>query len=275
MRSPFAALFVLGLVACAPAATTHASLCPYAGYAYDPQTQMCVLTNPPPRRPGKPAPSAAQPAPAANETFRLVETARDGARIEGIAQISWLSAQRAQITYTLGADHFDGEALLADGILSVGFVPSGEQPGVAFYRVGGDGLQGNWVARSMQMLGAETLRGDLSDGISGYFQSEGAVGRQAYSGGCDVSSSSDALYFLWRNSDSETITGVGIRTGNLVSVGFAFPTPGAKPSGRFGVAEFPYAQGQTHTEGRVFTRTAMLQRGVGAQAFAVQALDRL
>jgi len=154
-------------------------------------------------------------------------------------------------------------------------VPSGEQPGVGFYRVGSDGLRGNWVARPMQTIGAEALRGEMADGISGYFQSEGSVGRQAYSGGCDISSSGDALYFLWRNSDAETITAVGIRTGDLVSVGFSYPIQGAKPSARYGVAEFPYSQGQSHLEGRVFTRTAMLQKGVGALAFTSQTLDKL
>lgn len=111
-----------------------------------------------------------------------------------------------------------GVALVEGKVLATGYGP-GTGHGVAVYRISGGALAGRWANASMGAgVGTEDLVGP--DGLNGRYTSSGRQpGLTGYTGTVDIRPTGKT-YAVARTSPNGRISAVGIRTGELLVVGW-------------------------------------------------------
>lgn len=165
----------------------------------------------------------------------LVSGARaDGQAYSGTAVITALAAGGPyKLDYNLAGETFRGVGSKRGDVLSVGW--SGDQDfGVVDYVARGDGaLDGVWYDNSSVAPGRELLKGGLENLAGAYTIEKGiAPSGASYAGSCDLAVTGALHTLIWRVG-KDTFRGLGIRDGDVLSVGFS-----TAQSGNFGVAQY-------------------------------------
>ncbi len=221
--------------ACYPAREPRWGQCG-EGFAFD--GERCVLLT-----------TAEKPADPLAGAYQLTSLAADGGVIAGQATFEPLGGAVYRVRYEVGSVSEEGVASLRDGVVSVGI--GGADTGVVEYQhVGGGRLSGHWVFHGSPRRGTEVLGGGNAD-WSGVYTIETGVGPDgdAYGGSCDLVVTGDLHTLLWHvqnpSGTMDTYRGLGLRSGNVLSVGFG--TGAATP---FSVAQYRVEAGGRKLVGR-------------------------
>jgi len=173
--------------------------------------------------------------------YAVAGTRADGIAYNGLASITALAKGGPyKVTWTVNADTYNGLGTKRGDILSVGW-SSDNDHGVADYVAKGDGaLDGVWYDTGSLAPGRELLTGGLSNLAGQYSIAKAATPKgDPYNGSCDLAVLGDLHYLVW-HVGKDTFRGLGIRDGDVLSVGFS--TANVKTS-NFGVAQYKIAEG--------------------------------
>lgn len=158
----------------------------------------------------------------------------DGASYTGDAAISALAQGGPyKVVWSIGGSSYSGVATKRGDVLSVGW-GDGNDHGVVDYVAKGDGtLDGVWYDARSIAPGRELLTGGLPS-LAGVYTIEKGFGPagDAYSGTCDLAVTGELHVLMW-HVGKDTFRGLGIRDGDVLSVGFS-----TAQSGAFGVVQY-------------------------------------
>lgn len=206
------------------------------GFAFD--GEQCVLLT-----------TAKKPEDPLAGGYALTSVAADGAVIAGQATFEPLGPAIYRVRYDVGGASEEGIASLYDGVVSVGV--GGADTGVVDYQhVGGGRLSGTWLFHGNAQRGTEVLGGGNAD-WSGVYAIETGVGPDgaSYGGSCDLVVTGDLHTLLWHvqgpGGTPDTYRGLGLRSGNRLSVGF-----GTGANTPFSVAQYRVEAGGRKLVGR-------------------------
>jgi len=179
-----------------------------------------------------PAPSASSPDPIVG-AFTVAGARPDGATYTGDAAVTALAQGGPyKVVWTVAGSSYGGIATKRGDILSVGWGDDGH--GVVDFVAKGDGtLDGVWYDGKSLAPGRETLVGGLPN-LAGVYTIEKGIGPSgdAYSGSCDLAVTGELHVLMW-HVGKDTFRGLGIRSGDVLSVGFS-----TAASGAFGVVQY-------------------------------------
>lgn len=167
-------------------------------------------------------------------SFAVTGTRPNGAAYVGSAQITALAKGGPyKLTWTLSGSSFSGIGSRRGDVLSVGWSDESNY-GVVDYVAKGDGqLDGVWYDPSSIAPGRELLTGGLSNLAGAYsIQKAASPSGTPYSGSCDLAVTGELHTLIWRVG-KDTFRGLGIRDGDVLSVGFS-----TAPSNNFGVVQY-------------------------------------
>jgi hypothetical protein len=130
---------------------------------------------------------------------------------DDVHRLSW--------TFPDGSAH-TGVGFIEDATLAVAFANAGVPHGVVVYRIDGGTLTGRWVnAAPGSRPGRETLSGPA--GLTGSYTVDGATSDGSpYTGTVTITRDGDRYDVAWAVSTGQ-YTGVGLRAGDLLIVGYA------------------------------------------------------
>lgn len=158
----------------------------------------------------------------------------DGATYTGDAAVSALGKGGPyRVVWSIGGSSYAGVATKRGDVLSVGWGDD-DQHGVVDYVAKGDGtLDGVWYDARSVAPGRELLTGGLPN-LAGVYTIEKGFGPsgEPYAGTCDVAVMGELHVLMW-HVGKDTFRGLGIRSGDVLSVGFS-----TAPSGAFGVVQY-------------------------------------
>ncbi len=193
-----------------------------------------------------PGGSALGAGPSLAGTWVVTGARPDGAQYSGNAVIVKGAAGTYKITWSIGSASYDGLAVRRGDVVSVGWADAiAKDYGVVDFAAKGDGkLEGSWWdAGRPSGPGRELLSGGTPS-LAGVYTIDQGVGPDgtSYGGTLDLAVTGELHTLMW-HVGKDTFRGLGIRTGELLSVGFA-----TDPKANFGVVQY-IAQGDT-LEGR-------------------------
>jgi hypothetical protein len=169
--------------------------------------------------------------------FVVSGTRSDGKGYSGAATITAIAAGGPyKLTYTLNGESFNGLGTRRGDILSVGWADAKDY-GVVDYVARGDGtLDGVWYDTTSTAPGREILTGGLTSLAGVYSIQKGqAPSGAAYTGTCDLAVTGDLHTLVW-HVGKDTFRGLGVRDGDVLSVGFS-----TAATGNFGVIQYKLA----------------------------------
>lgn len=138
-----------------------------------------------------------------------------------------------RITYSIAGSTYSGVMVSRGDVVSVGWA-DGDEYGVVDYVAKGDGnLDGVWFDGHSPKPGRELLSGGLPN-LAGVYTitSAKSPNGSSYSGTCDLAVTGDLHTLIW-HVGKDSFRGLGIRAGDVLSVGFS-----TAPSGNFGVVQY-------------------------------------
>jgi hypothetical protein len=161
----------------------------------------------------------------------------DGAVYKGDAAVVALAQGGPyKFTWSVAGTSYSGIATRRGDLLSVGWGDA-DGYGVVDYVAKGDGaLDGVWYDSHSTAPGRERLVGGQPS-LAGVYTIEKGIGPggDAYSGSCDLAVTGELHVLMW-HVGKDTFRGLGIRQGDVLSVGFS-----TAPSGAFGVVQYRIA----------------------------------
>lgn len=178
--------------------------------------------------------TAAPPADALVGAFAVSGERPDGATYTGDAAVTALAQGGPyKVLWSIGGSSYGGIATKRGDILSVGW-GDGNEHGVVDYVAKGDGtLDGVWYDARSIAPGRELLTGGLPNLAGVYTIEKGfGPGGEAYSGTCDLAVTGELHVLMW-HVGKDTFRGLGVRSGDVLSVGFS-----TAKSGAFGVVQY-------------------------------------
>lgn len=136
------------------------------------------------------------------------------------------------VTWKTSAGTYNGLGLYENGRLFVGWAPVGEIYGLILYRISKDGiLQGEWTYSGARgKVWQETATPDKKDDLEGEYQTSGRDSGGEYNGNLTINKSGETYQLTWK-TDNDSYSGVGIRTGDWLAVGWG-------PTENLGVLEY-------------------------------------
>lgn len=166
--------------------------------------------------------------------FAVAGARPDGATYSGDAAVSALAPGGPyRFVWTVAGSSYSGIASKRGDLLSVGW-GDGSEHGVVDYVAKGDGvLDGVWYDARSNAPGRELLTGGLPN-LAGVYTIEKGFGPDgaSYSGTCDLAVTGELHVLMW-HVGKDTFRGLGIRTGDVLSVGFS-----TAQTGSFGVVQY-------------------------------------
>ena len=145
-----------------------------------------------------------------------------GGSYDGSVRISRLGdAYRIVWTMTAGQS-YEGVGLQIGNMLAVGWGIGGGKNGVVAYRINGGTLKGVWTLSHMKgATGTEELAGSPELRGSYKIVSSTTPGAgKGYAGTVNLTPHGDTYAVAWRLASGESYTGVGIRQGDVLVVGW-------------------------------------------------------
>lgn len=172
-------------------------------------------------------------------TWSLTGVRPDGASYAGSAVVEALAKGGPyEIEWSVGGTIYGGIASRRGDTLSVGWSTTAEY-GVVDYVARGDGaLEGVWYDSHSSAPGREVLTGGQPS-LAGVYNVQTGVtpDGKSYGGTCDLAVTGDLHVLLW-HVGNETYRGLGIRSGDVLSVGFS-----TAKSAAFGVVQYRISEG--------------------------------
>jgi hypothetical protein len=168
-------------------------------------------------------------------SFTVTGVRHDGKPYEGTAEVVALGAVGPyRFTWTLSGNTFSGIGTKRGDLVSVGWADGPKDFGVVDFVASGDGtLDGLWYDATSSSPGREVLTGGLSNLAGAYTIQKGiAPNHSTYTGTCDLAVTGDLHTLIW-HIGKDTFRGLGVREGDVLSVGFSTTT-----SGNFGVVQY-------------------------------------
>jgi hypothetical protein len=172
--------------------------------------------------------------------YSVEGTRADGVPYNGFASVTELAKGGPyRVSWTVNGKNYDGLGTKRGDVLSVGWSTDPDH-GVADYVAKGDGaLDGVWYDTSSLAPGRELLTGGLNNLAGQYSIAKAATPKGApYNGTCDVAVLGELHYVMW-HVGKDTYRGLGIRDGDVLSVGFS-----TAKSANFGVIQYRIAEGK-------------------------------
>ncbi len=169
--------------------------------------------------------------------FLVAGTRADGQAYSGTALLTALAAGGPyKIEYELAGEKLVGVGARRGDVLSVGW-STDKDFGVVDYVARGDGtLDGVWYDNTSTAPGRELLTGGLTNLAGAYTIQKGiAPSGTSYAGTCDLAVTGELHTLIW-HVGKDTFRGLGVRDGDVLSVGFS-----TAQSGNFGVAQYKLA----------------------------------
>lgn len=173
-------------------------------------------------------------------SFTVAGIRHTGKQYDGTAEITALTPNGPyKLTWTLAGDSFHGIGTKRGDVLSVGW-SEGKDFGVVDFVAKGDGnLEGVWYDAASSAPGRELLTGGTASLAGAYTIQKGTAPSGAtYTGTCDLAVTGDLHTLIW-HVGKDTFRGLGVRAGDLLSVGFT-----TADSGNFGVVQYKLAGNQ-------------------------------
>ncbi len=169
-------------------------------------------------------------------TWSVLGARASGQPYSGVATITPLAKGGPwRITWTIAGSTYSGVAASRGDVLSVGWA-DGDEYGVVDFVAKGDGnLDGVWYDSHSPRPGRELLTGGLPS-LAGVYSIASAKSPSgaAYTGTCDLAVTGDLHTLIW-HVGADSFRGLGIRVGDVLSVGFS-----TAPSGNFGVVQYKH-----------------------------------
>jgi hypothetical protein len=166
--------------------------------------------------------------------YSVSGTRPDGQAYNGLAAVTSLAKGGPyKLTWTLNGNTFNGLGTKRGDILSVGWSDDNDH-GVADFVAKGDGaLDGVWYDTQSLSPGREYLTGGLPTLAGQYSIAKATTPKgDGYNGSCDLAVLGDLHYLVW-HVGKYTYRGLGIRDGDVLSVGFS-----TAPVANFGVVQY-------------------------------------
>lgn len=141
-----------------------------------------------------------------------------GGSYSGTVEIS-SSGDSYTLKWTLGTgESYGGVALERDGVLGVGWGKQGY--GVVMYTISGGNLDGRWITDTDNSVGTEVLSGP--SGLDGSYKITSARTSKGstYAGTVNIHPNGDTYKIDWRLTSGEAYSGVGLKEGNTLVVGW-------------------------------------------------------
>lgn len=161
----------------------------------------------------------------------------DGKAYNGLASVTALAKGGPyKVTYSVNGKTFAGLGTKRGDVLSVGWSDDSDH-GVADFVAKGDGaLDGVWYDTHSLAPGREYLTGGLSTLAGQYTIAKATTPNgDGYNGSCDIAVLGELHYVVW-HVGKDTFRGLGIREGDVLSVGFS-----TAPIANFGVTQYKIA----------------------------------
>jgi len=166
--------------------------------------------------------------------YSVSGTRPDGQAYNGLASVMALAKGGPyKLTWTLNGKSFNGLGTKRGDILSVGWSDDNDH-GAADYVAKGDGaLDGVWYDTASLAPGRELLTGGLPTLMGQYSIAKATTPKgEGYNGSCDVAVLGELHYLVW-HVGKDSFRGLGIREGDVLSVGFSTAS-----TANFGVVQY-------------------------------------
>ncbi len=139
------------------------------------------------------------------------------AKLGGVYTLDWT---------VLNTPPYKGVGLVSGSRLAVGWGMGG-QYGVVVYEIGDKGMNGKWAIGGSSGVGTEDLEGPANlDGVYKIVRAVNPQG-QSYAGTVAVHPTGDTYGVTWKLASGESYSGVGVKDGNLLVVGWGIGGKGA------------------------------------------------
>ena len=175
--------------------------------------------------PRSPATGALQAAmPELTGAYRITAaTDPSGGVYTGTAQIARVGGAY-RMTWNVGGDaapEYEGVGVQVDDTLGVGWGERGGRYAVVVYRINGGRLSGRWSVTGANSVWVEELEGPASlNGIYRITRATSPDANGSYTGTVGIAPVGEIYAVRWRIASGETYSGVGLRQGNLLVVGW-------------------------------------------------------
>ena len=150
-------------------------------------------------------------------------TAPSGGAYTGTAQIT-RSGGAYRMTWDVGGDaapEYEGVGVQMDDMLGVGWGERGGSYAVVVYRLNGGRLAGRWSVTGANTVWVEDLEGPASlNGSYRITRSTSPDANGSYTGTVEIAPRGEVYAVRWRIASGESFSGIGLRQGNLLVVGW-------------------------------------------------------